>query len=112
MRYARNHVQQALSAAREAGKDVTGLAPEKRETAILLENWGYLPVDQSAVDAKVQEWYISQGLAQRPSDTPAATPDRATAAAFAAAESALATAQAMLALARMSGGWGGGLTRP
>lgn len=111
MRYARNHVQQALSAAREAGRDVTGLAPEKRETAILLEQWGLLPIDQTAHDQKVSDWYVANGLATRPVDPPGDTrgdtPDAATVAAFAAAESALATAQAMLTLARAASGGGG-----
>lgn len=109
MKYARNQVQQALSAAREAGRDVTGLAPERRETAVLLEQWGLLPLDQSAYDEKVADWYVANGLATRRADTPDDTPGDTPvqlAAAIAAAESALATAQAMLTLARVAGGGG------
>ena len=106
MAYPRTHVRQALLAAKEAGKDCTGLSVDKRETAIMLEKWGYLPVDQSAVDDRIQAWYVSQGLATRASDTPGNTPDRASEAAIAALEAALATAQACLTLARMAGGEG------
>lgn len=72
----------------------------------MLERWGLLPIDSDAVDAKVQDWYISQGLATRRSDTPDNTPDLASVAAMAAAEAALAAAQACLTLARVTGGGG------
>lgn len=101
MPYARTHVRQALLAAQEAGRDCTGLSVDKRETAILLEKWGFLPIDQNAADERVREWYISQGLATRASDTPADTPDRvSTSVALEAAEAALVAASAALRLAR------------
>lgn len=101
MPYARTDVRQALLTAKESGKDCTGMSVDKRETAIMLERWGFLPIDREAVDRKVQDWYVSQGLATRRSDTPGDTPDRvSTAAALEAAEAALAAAAAALRLAR------------
>jgi len=119
MGYARHHVRQALSAAREAGRDVSGLAPEKRETAVVLEGWGFLPVDEDAEAEKVRRWYVEQGLAAPfgvdaprrrsldtpidiPKDTPEDTPERVSSsgAALAAAEAALDAARAALSAAR------------
>lgn len=113
MPYARTDVRQALSAAREAGKPVQGLNAGDRETTIQLEKWGYLPVNRDALDKRVQDWYVSQGLATREGDTPEATvdtpddahgdtPDRVVRpdAALDAAEAALQAAHAALRLAR------------
>lgn len=116
MGYARHHVRQALSAAREAGRDVSGMAPEKRETAVILEGWGFLPVDEDAEAEKVRRWYVEQGLAapfgvdaprrrsrDTPADTPEDTPELApssTGAALAAAEAAIDAARAALHAAR------------
>jgi hypothetical protein len=120
MAYQRTHVRQALSAAREAGKPVDGLIAGDRETALQLERWGFLPIDQDAMDKRVQDWYVSQGLALRlddtreaasdtpsdtrgdtPADTPDDTPERSRVA-LDAAEAALAAATAALRLARLS----------
>lgn len=126
MPYARTDVRQALSAAREAGKPVDGLMAGDRETTITLERWGYLPVDREATDKRVQDWYVSQGLAMRESDTPERvsdtpdatpedtrgdTPERVlrgvpTLDVLAAAESALETARVALSVARTIAGGG------
>ena len=116
MPYARTDVRQALSAAREAGKPVDGLIAGDRETALQLERWGFLPIDTDAVDKRIQDWYVSQGLALRedtPKDTRGDTPDdtpddmpepirvRGTnSEALAAAEAALLAATAALRLAK------------
>ena len=114
MRYSRVHVKQALDAAREDGRPVDFMKVGDRETEISLERMGYLPVDQAAIDQKVQDWYVAQGLAVRidtPVDTPADTPEPvpevvavrsggADEAALDAAEAALAAASAALRLAR------------
>jgi len=113
MPYARTDVRQALSAAREAGKPVQGLNAGDRETTIQLEKWGFLPVNQDALDKRIQDWYVSQGLATREGDTRGATldtpddargdtPDRVVRpdAALDAAEAALQAAHAALRLAR------------
>lgn len=125
MPYARTDVRTALHAAREAGKPCDGLIAGDRETALQLERWGFLPVDREATDKRVQDWYVSQGLAMRESDTPEATlntpdatpeltredtPERVlrgvpTLDVLAAAESALETARVALSVARtMAGG--------
>lgn len=117
MPYARTDVRQALSAAREAGKPVQGLNAGDRETTIQLERWGFLPVNQDALDKRVQDWYVSQGLATRAGDTPEATVDTRgytpedtrgvhTLEVLAAADSALETARVALALARSMAGGG------
>ncbi len=49
MPYARTDVRTALHAAREAGKPCDGLIAGDRETALQLERWGFLPVDQAAL---------------------------------------------------------------
>lgn len=122
MRYARPHVRQALSAAREAGKPVDGLHVGDRETELVLERMGFLPVDVDAVDEKIAGWYAAQGLAMRvdepvmltdvPSDTPSDTRDdtpggpagsSSTIAALAAAEAAIEAARAAIAAARAMG---------
>jgi hypothetical protein len=127
MPYARTDVRTALHAAREAGKPVEGLIAGDRETALQLEKWGYLPVDREATDRRVQDWYISQGLAMRESDTPERTSDTPQATpeptrgdtpgdtrgvptldVLAAAESALETARVALSLARSLATSGGG----
>ena len=90
-----------------------------RETEIVLERMGYLPIDQDAVDRRVQDWYVAQGLVVRessptdtpapvvdtqpdaPRDTPGDTPDRSRVA-LEAAEAALAAASAAIRLARLS----------
>jgi|694.fasta_scaffold03440_41 hypothetical protein len=122
MRYARPHVRQALSAAREAGKPVDGLHVGDRETELVLERMGFLPVDVDAVDAKIAGWYAAQGLAMRvdepvpvspvpidtrgdtPGDTPGDTRgSSSTIAALAAAEAAIEAARAAIAAARAMG---------
>ena len=130
MAYARTHVKQALSAAREAGKPVDGLMAGDRETAIMLEKWGYLPIDQDAVDKRIADWYVANGLAWRgddsdtptsrrddtPEDTPVETPVNTpvdargvpTLDVLAAAESALETARVALSVARSMATAGGG----
>jgi hypothetical protein len=122
MPYPRTHVRQALSAAREAGRPVEGLKSDDRETTVLLEKWGYLPVDQDAADRRIADWYVSQGLAIREGDTLADTPEPTsdtrddtrgdtpgvhTLDVLAAAESALETARVALSLARSMAGGGG-----
>jgi hypothetical protein len=125
MPYARTDVRTALHAAREAGKPCDGLIAGDRETALQLERWGFLPVDREATDKRVQDWYVSQGLAMREGDTreatldtPHATPEPTredtpervlrgvpTLDVLAAAESALETARVALSVARtMAGG--------
>ena len=74
MPYFRTHVKQALLEARRDGKPTEGLRPDDRETVIQLERWSYLPIDQEAVDKRIQDWYVSQGLVMRP-DTPRDTPE-------------------------------------
>jgi hypothetical protein len=131
MPYARTDVRTALHAAREAGKPVDGLIAGDRETALQLERWGFLPVNQDATDRRVQDWYVAQGLAvresdtpERTSDTPQATPEPTrgdtpgdtpgdtrgvpTLDVLAAAESALETARVALSLARSLATSGGG----
>jgi hypothetical protein len=123
MPYARTDVRTALHAAREAGKPVEGLIAGDRETALQLERWGFLPVNQDATDRRVQDWYIAQGLAVRESDTPERTSDTPQATpgdtpgdtrgvptldVLAAAESALETARVALSLARSLATSGGG----
>jgi len=120
MPYARTDVRTALHAAREAGKPCEGLIAGDRETALQLERWGFLPVDQAATEKRIQDWYVSQGLAMRESDTPERvldtprdTPEAPrgdtrgdtpggvpTLDVLAAAESALETARVALSLAR------------
>jgi hypothetical protein len=119
MPYARTDVRTALHAAREAGKPCDGLIAGDRETALQLERWGFLPVNQEATDKRIQDWYIAQGLAVRNGDTreatldtPDATPEPTrgdtpgdtrgvpTLDVLAAAESALETARVALSLAR------------
>lgn len=123
MAYPRAHVRQALSMAREAGKPVEGLMAGDRETAIMLEKWGFLPINQDAVDERIRAWYVKNGLAARvgdapdtPANAPEDTPERvredtpedtrgggaqgSNVAALEAAEAALAAATAALRLAR------------
>lgn len=125
MPYARTDVRTALHSAREAGKPVDGLIVGDRETALQLERWGFLPVNQEATDKRIQDWYVSQGLAMREGDTPERVRDTPhdtrgdtrddtpgdtrgsvpTLDVLAAAESALETARVALSLARsMAGG--------
>jgi hypothetical protein len=126
MPYARTDVRTALHAAREAGKPCDGLIAGDRETALQLERWGFLPVNQEATDRRIQDWYVSQGLAMRESDTPERvsdtlyatpedtrgdTPERVvrgvpTLDVLAAAESALETARVALSVARTMAGGG------
>ena len=133
MPYARTDVRTALHAAREAGKPCDGLIAGDRETALQLERWGYLPVNQEATEKRIQDWYVSQGLAIREGDTPERVSDTPrdtrgdtpeptpeptpgdtrgsvpTLDVLAAAESALETARVALSLARSmarGGGWG------
>lgn len=106
MGYSRPHIRQAITAAREAGKPVQGFAGD-REMVLQLERWGFLPIDQDAVDRRIADWYVAQGLALRDDDTPD-TPDtpndmpERSRMALDAAEAALAAASAALRLARMS----------
>lgn len=122
MPYARTDIRTALHAAREAGKPCDGLIAGDRETALQLERWGFLPVNQEATDKRIQDWYISQGLAMRESDTPERVSDTPrdtpeptpgdtrgsvpTLEVLAAAESALETARVALSLARSMAGQG------
>ena len=127
MPYARTDVRTALHAAREAGKPCDGLIAGDRETALQLERWGFLPVNQEATDRRIQDWYIAQGLAVRNGDTREATSDTlqaapeptredtpgdtpgdmrrpsSTIAALAAAEAAIEAARAAIAAARAMG---------
>jgi hypothetical protein len=109
MGYSRAHVKEALLAARRDGKSTEALLVGDRETEITLERMGYLPVDQDAVDKRIQDWYVSQGLVMRadtPSDTPEPRPQStqlppgASTVALEAAEAALAAATAAMRLAR------------
>ncbi len=114
MGYSRAHVKEALQAARRDGKPLEALMVGDRETEITLERMGYLPIDQDAVDKRIQDWYVSQGLVMRvdtPADTPENTPEQsptadtvstppASSVAIEAAEAALAAATAALRLAR------------
>lgn len=117
MGYTRTEVRQALSKAKAAGKDCTALHSDARDTEITLEKWGFLPIDSDRVDARMRDWYVSQGLAVRVEDsgkqlqdsTPPPAPVvpvsptvnvSATDAAMTAAEAALTAAQAALSLAR------------
>ena len=117
MTYTRTEVRQALSKAKAAGKDCTALHSDARDTEITLEKWGFLPIDSDRVDARMRDWYVSQGLAVRVDDsgkqsqdsTPPPAPGvpvsptvnvSATDAAMTAAEAALTAAQAALSLAR------------
>lgn len=118
MRYSRTHVREALHAAQRDGKPTNGLKVGDREAEIVLERMGYLPVDEDAVDKRIQDWYVAQGLVLReglpdapvdtPDDTPNDTPEAVTpvrsgssnGAALDAAEAALQAAHAALRLAR------------
>lgn len=115
MPYSRTHVKEALLAARRDGKPTEGLRADDRETVIQLERWKYLPIDQEALDKRIQDWYVSQGLVMKvetPRDTPGDTPEDTrervsdlqpvarSSAALEAAEAALAAATAALRLAR------------
>lgn len=113
MGYSRPHIRQAMTAAREAGKPVEGFAAD-RDMVLQLERWGFLPINQEAVDQRIADWYVANGLAVRESDTPdtpvqdtpkpdtpMALPERSSVA-LEAAEAALAAATAALRLARMS----------
>lgn len=117
MGYTRTEVRQALSKAKAEGRDCTALHVDARDTEITLEKWGFLPIDADRLDARMRDWYVSQGLAVRVDD--AGKPQRktqrepvpaapvspfvnvsATDAAMTAAEAALTAAQAALSLAR------------
>ena len=117
MGYTRTEVRQALSKAKAEGRDCTALHVDARDTEITLEKWGFLPIDADRVDARMRDWYVSQGLAVRVDDSdkrqrktqrepqPAAPVSSfvnlsATDAAMTAAEAALTAAQAALSLAR------------
>lgn len=109
MSYPRPHIKQALAAAREAGKPVEGFAGD-REMVIALERWGFLPINQDAVDDRIAAWYVKNGLARRAGDTRDDTPDdtpevlrvpaSASSEALEAAEAALAAASAALRLVK------------
>lgn len=115
MGYSRTHVREALLTARRDNKPVEALKVGDRETEIQLERMGYLPIDQDAVDKRIQDWYVSQGLVLRsdapadapinaPDDTPGDAPEMSSSstssAALEAAEAALVAASAALRLAR------------
>ena len=117
MGYTRTEVRQALSKAKAAGKDCTALHSDARDTEITLEKWGFLPIDGDRVDARMRDWYVSQGLAVRVDDSGKQSQESlpppapvvpvsptvnvsATDAAMTAAEAALTAAQAALSLAR------------
>lgn len=117
MGYTRTEVRQALSKAKAEGRDCTALHVDARDTELTLEKWGFLPIDADRVDARMRDWYVSQGLAVRVDDsgkpsrqvkrsTAEVAPDlpfvnvSATDAAMTAAEAALTAAQAALSLAR------------
>lgn len=120
MGYTRTEVRQALSKAKAEGRDCTALHVDARDTEITLEKWGFLPIDADRLDARMRDWYVSQGLAVRVDDS--GKPQRktqrepvpsapvspfvnvsATEAAMNAAEAALTAAQAALRLARLVG---------
>lgn len=120
MGYTRTEVRQALSKAKAEGRDCTALHVDARDTEITLEKWGFLPIDADRVDARMRDWYVSQGLAVRVDDSdkpqrkttrqpePAAPVSpfvnlSPTEAAMTAAEAALTAAQAALRLARLVG---------
>ena len=111
MGYTRTEVRKALTNAKAAGKDCTALHSDARDTEITLEKWGFLPIDSDRVDARMRDWYVSQGLAVRTddSDKPSRRVVRevpvsaSTGAALEAAEAALTAAQAALRLARLVG---------
>ena len=111
MRYSRTQVREALLAARRDGKPLEALKVGDRETEIQLERLGYLPLDQDAVDKRIQDWYTANGLAMRadtpvdttddtPGDTPEVTSSSTSSAAIEAAEAALVAASAALRLAK------------
>ena len=112
MGYSRTEVRTALKQAKAAGKDCQGLFVDARDTEITLEKWGFLPCDNERLDARVADWYVSQGLAVRSdgSDMPNVnTPvkndvevgvSQSTEAALVAAEAALSAAAAAFAFAR------------
>jgi hypothetical protein len=117
MGYTRTEVRQALSKAKAEGRDCTALHVDARDTEITLEKWGFLPVDSDRLDARMRDWYVSQGLAVRVDDSGEpqrktrreAVPDAPvspfvnvsqTEAAMTAAQAALTAAQAALTLAR------------
>jgi multidrug resistance efflux pump len=102
VRYPKTHVQQALVAARQAGIDVAGLKVGDDETELTLERAGLLPIDSNAVETKVSDWYVRNGLATR--DTVRRETSQTTAAALEAAEAALQAATAALRLAKQLGG--------
>ena len=102
MRYPKTHVQQALSAAREAGIDVAGLKVGDAETELTLERVGLLPLDAKAVEDKVSDWYVRNGLATK--DRVRREASETTGAALEAAEAALHAAAAALRLAKQLGG--------
>lgn len=120
MGYTRTEVRQALAKAKAEGRDCTALHVDARDTELTLEKWGFLPIDADRVDARMRDWYVSQGLAVRVDDSgkPQRKPRRepepvvpvspfvnvsATEAAMNAAEAALTAAQAALRLARLVG---------
>lgn len=118
MGYTRTEVRQALSKAKAAGKDCTALHSDARDTEITLEKWKFLPIDADRVDARMRDWYVSQGLAVRVDESGKQVKESkpepavivpvsptvnlsATEAAMTAAEAALTAAQAALRLARL-----------
>lgn len=112
MSYTRTEVRQALREAKSSGRDCTALHVDARDTEITLEKWGFLPIDKDRVDARVRDWYVSQGLVVRADETdktvetallPRALHTSSTSAALEAAEAALTAAQAALRLAKMVG---------
>lgn len=82
--------------------DVVGLKVGDDETELMLERAGLLPIDTDAVEAKVSDWYVRNGLASR--DVVRRDSSEETAAALEAAEAALGAAAAALRLARRLGG--------
>lgn len=107
MNYSRTDVREALLTARRDGKPLEALRVGDRETEIQLEKMGYLPVDRDAVDKRIQNWYIAQGLVMRedapvdtPGDTPGVSVGSTSTVALEAAEAALVAASAALRLAR------------
>lgn len=105
MKYANTVVRQALSDARKAGRDVTGLGVGQRATELQLEKWGHLPPDPEAADAAVAAWYRKHNLVM---SEPGPADPVATGAALAAAEAALEAAAAALRAARAFGAQGMG----
>ena len=81
---------------------MAGLKVGDVETELTLERVGLLPLDAKAVEDKVSDWYVRNGLATK--DRVRREASETTGAALEAAEAALQAAAAALRLARQLGG--------